>query len=184
MPRKTTMNRPSLVKAAMVVAAATIVVGCGGAPKAANTPEPLSETAVTSAEPTQPTGSNLHVSDEIAEKCKLRFNNVSEAPKYGTDEDGLSANDRDVLQQVATCMTTGPLKGRNVQLVGRADPRGATEYNMALGARRSDGVDKYLVGLGVEASRLKSTSRGELDATGNDETSWQKDRRVDILLAD
>jgi hypothetical protein len=27
-----------------------------------------------------------------------------------------------------------------------------------------------------------TTSRGEMDATGTDEASWEKDRRVDVLL--
>jgi hypothetical protein len=30
---------------------------------------------------------------------------------------------------------------------------------------------------------MASTSRGEMDATGTDETSWERDRRVDIMLA-
>jgi hypothetical protein len=28
-----------------------------------------------------------------------------------------------------------------------------------------------------------TTSRGEMDATGTDESSWAKDRRVDVVLA-
>ena len=65
-------------------------------------------------------------------------------------------------------------------LVGRADPRGTVEYNMALGARRSSSVISYLTALGVPASQLRETSRGALDATGSDSTAWQLDRRVDI----
>jgi hypothetical protein len=30
---------------------------------------------------------------------------------------------------------------------------------------------------------MRATSRGELDATGTDETGWAQDRRVDIDLA-
>jgi outer membrane protein OmpA-like peptidoglycan-associated protein len=36
--------------------------------------------------------------------------------------------------------------------------------------------------LGVDASKVTTTSRGKLDATGSDEASWQQDRRVDIDL--
>ena len=32
------------------------------------------------------------------------------------------------------------------------------------------------------AQRMALTSRGALDATGNDEEGWRKDRRVDISL--
>jgi hypothetical protein len=32
------------------------------------------------------------------------------------------------------------------------------------------------------AARLAPTTRGELDASGSDEASWQRDRRVDLRL--
>jgi peptidoglycan-associated lipoprotein len=165
---------------------ACLAVGCGAdQKKAAKSPQPVSQTSLTSANPApKPVSNGLRVSDEIAEKCKLRVSsNVEQAPKFDLNESELTAADKDILQQIATCMTTGPLKGRNVQLVGRADSRGATEYNLSLGAHRADGVDKYLVGLGVAQPRLKATSRGELDATGTDEAGWASDRRVDIGLA-
>jgi peptidoglycan-associated lipoprotein len=76
------------------------------------------------------------------------------------------------------------LKGRSVRLVGRADPRGTQEYNMALGERRSNAVGKYLAGLGVGSGQMSETSRGALDATGSDEAAWRKDRRVDLDVLD
>jgi peptidoglycan-associated lipoprotein len=83
---------------------------------------------------------------------------------------------------VATCFTRGPLKGRSLKLVGRADPRGDDEYNMLLGQSRADSVGVVLSRDGLERSRMSSTSRGDLDAKGHDENGWSKDRRVDILL--
>jgi peptidoglycan-associated lipoprotein len=87
-----------------------------------------------------------------------------------------------MLQKIAKCMTEGALKGRSVSLTGRADQRGETEYNMALGERRASAAQRYLSSLGVKSDRLQSTSRGELDATGTDESSMQEDRRCDIDL--
>jgi peptidoglycan-associated lipoprotein len=80
-------------------------------------------------------------------------------------------------------MTTGPLAGKSIELVGRTDPRGEAEYNMTLGARRANAVEHYLAQLGVATSRLATTSRGALDAQGHDETGWAVDRRVDLRLA-
>jgi outer membrane protein OmpA-like peptidoglycan-associated protein len=85
-----------------------------------------------------------------------------------------------VLAKVAECLTAGQLKGKSVKLIGRADARGTTEYNMALGARRANAVLKYLGNLGVPAAQLSETSRGELDATGAGEEGYRRDRRVDI----
>jgi peptidoglycan-associated lipoprotein len=70
-----------------------------------------------------------------------------------------------------------------VQLVGRADPRGEAEYNMNLGATRANAVDHYLAQLGIDGSRLTTTSRGALDAQGHDEATYVLDRRVDLRLA-
>jgi peptidoglycan-associated lipoprotein len=70
-----------------------------------------------------------------------------------------------------------------VTLVGRADPRGEGEYNMSLGAYRASAVKSYLGERGVEQQRMRETSRGALDATGQDEEGWREDRRVDITLA-
>ena len=66
----------------------------------------------------------------------------------------------------------GPLTGKNVELIGRADPRGEAEYNMNLGATRANAVKHYLAQLGITPSRFTTTSRGSLDAQGHDEASW------------
>lgn len=105
------------------------------------------------------------------------------APKFGYDEEELAPADRDLLQQVADCLTLGPLKNARVDLVGRTDPRGTDEYNLALGNRRAYSVRTYLQRLGVPPDRLSPTTRGEIDATGADESGWQTDRRVDLELA-
>jgi peptidoglycan-associated lipoprotein len=70
--------------------------------------------------------------------------------------------------------------GRNVDVVGRADPRGTTEYNMALSDRRAQAAKDYLQRLGVPDSKMSKVPRGALDATGSDESGWAKDRRVDF----
>jgi peptidoglycan-associated lipoprotein len=129
-----------------------------------------------------PEAPNVGVADDLAKRCSLRFASVDGAPKFGYNDDELLASDRGVLQQIATCLVRGPLKGRTVQLVGRADPRGTEEYNLGLGTRRAETVRSYLLRLGVPGDRVSPTTRGEIDASGSDESSWQRDRRVDLEL--
>jgi peptidoglycan-associated lipoprotein len=124
----------------------------------------------------------LSVSSDIMEACKITFSNVDRAPKFDFDRSALEDQDRDVLNQVAKCVTTGPLKGRSLKLIGRADPRGEVEYNFVLGEHRAGSVEAYLAQLGVDQHKMVETSRGKLDATGTDEASWQRDRRVDLVL--
>jgi len=129
----------------------------------------------------KPVSSNVAISGDILAACKVEFQSTTEAPKFDYDSSELEADDVRVLTQVATCLTTGPLKGRNVKLVGRADPRGSDQYNMALGAKRAHQVTTFLQQHGVNA-HLRETSRGAIDATGHDESGWRTDRRVDLVL--
>ncbi len=144
------------------------------------------EATATTTTTTANSGSNrnrdLAVSDDIVRACNLHFSNVEQAPKFDFDQAALLPDDQSVLDQVAQCVTTGPLHGHALKLVGRADPRGEVEYNFALGETRSDVVKRFLSTHGVDGAKVSTTSRGKLDATGTDEDSWRKDRRVDLLL--
>jgi peptidoglycan-associated lipoprotein len=123
------------------------------------------------------------VAGDIARQCQLRFQDVGSAPKFSFDDFQLLPDDRAALQEVAHCLTDGPLKDHAVSLTGRADPRGTEEYNLGLGTRRAEIVAGYLLHLGVPSSQVSSSTRGALDATGRDDTGWQVDRRVDLALS-
>jgi peptidoglycan-associated lipoprotein len=129
----------------------------------------------------QKVSQGLALSSDIAEACGIKADPTAD-PKFDYDKDELSPADRKVLDQVAVCLTTGALKGKNVTLIGRADPRGTEEYNLGLGSRRSNTVGSYLTRSGVAQTQLGATTRGAIDATGTDEASWAKDRRVDIQM--
>lgn len=161
------------------------VLGCGNdapPPKTAVDTKPPAPTNTTSTPAPKNQQMAVNVDDQIAKMCDLRVGHVEESPKFDYDSDSVTPAEKEVLDAVAKCLTTGPLKGRSVELVGRADPRGETEYNMSLGARRARAVHTYLGQLGVGADKMRDTSRGELDATGKDEAGWRMDRRVDVKL--
>ena len=126
----------------------------------------------------------LSVSNAIAKACGIPASGDGKAvaPNFEFDSAALAEEDRKLLGLVAKCLTDGALRGHNVSLVGRADPRGEPEYNLTLGGSRADTVHRYMVDLGVGRERMHATSRGELDATGKDEKGWAHDRRVDVEL--
>jgi peptidoglycan-associated lipoprotein len=130
----------------------------------------------------QPVSPSLSVSADIAAACGLKASE-NPNPKFDYDKDELTEDDRAVLAQLATCLTTGALKGKSVLMIGRADPRGTEEYNLGLGSRRAHSVSQYLGRLGVGEPQMAVTTRGALDATGTDEAGWRQDRRVDVQLA-
>lgn len=172
---------------AIVSILAALSTACGSDPKPPVTaPTPVATTPP----PPPPTTTSAPTSDKMAvnvdgdivKACNLKFENIEDAPKFDYDQETLTPGEKSVLEAIAKCLTTGPLKGRAVDLVGRADPRGETEYNMTLGAKRARSVHTFLGGLGVQGDKLHDTSRGELDAKGTDEEGWRKDRRVDVRL--
>jgi len=95
---------------------------------------------------------------------------------FGFNLSTLARDARTSLSKNTACLNRTM---RNIDLVGHADPRGTTEYNMALSDRRAQSVRDYLRQAGIDSKRLNPVPRGELDATGSDEASWAKDRRVD-----
>jgi peptidoglycan-associated lipoprotein len=161
------------------------LAACGG-----DQPPPKTEQAVapapTAAPPTRlppqapnsPTASAVRISDEIVRAC-----GISEPDAYfAFDSSNIRADDAKTVDSVVRCFTTGALKGRTLKLVGHADPRGGSDYNMTLGQSRADSVAGYMVGRGLDKAKTESTSRGAMDATGTDEPSWARDRRVDLIL--
>ncbi len=125
----------------------------------------------------------VSVSAMIAKACGLTPRGKTEIPTFDYDSAALGVQDRELLADIARCLSEGALRGKSVVLIGRADSRGEPEYNMTLGESRADAVHRYLVDLGVGRDRMRSTSRGELDAIGTTEEGWAHDRRVDIELA-
>lgn len=73
--------------------------------------------------------------------------------------------------------------GERVVLAGNTDERGTREYNMALGERRAQAVQRYLVLQGVSPAQLEVVSYGEERpiALGHDEQDWAQNRRVELV---
>jgi peptidoglycan-associated lipoprotein len=97
---------------------------------------------------------------------------------FGFDQAGLSPEARTVLGRVAECVQAAP--GRGVFLNGHTDPRGTEEYNIGLSERRAQTVADYLARLGIDPARFRVVPRGETQASGTSESSWSRDRRVEI----
>jgi peptidoglycan-associated lipoprotein len=182
------MRSNKIIVALMLALSGAALGACGSKAKPKTTvPEEKPSTDKPVAEaPTSPTESapvspSLAVSPDLAALCKLtRKDEVP--PTFDYDKTELSTEDREVLQQIASCLTVGAGKGKSLSLTGRADPRGTQEYNMGLGAQRARVVSVYLQRLGVPDAQLAETTRGDIDATGTDEASWRRDRRVDLDL--
>lgn len=125
-----------------------------------------------------PSKSNIRISEDIRKACGI----TDAEAHFAFDSANVRDTDRTVLRKVAECFASGPLKGRRMNLVGHADPRGDDEYNRVLGQRRADNVGGVIAQLGLNRAMIQTTSRGEDEARGTDEASWAEDRRVDVMV--
>ncbi|MEO8906250.1 MAG: OmpA family protein [Polyangiaceae bacterium] len=174
--------------AAFLFLSTAVAVGCAGdPPKPATAPTanagpstpPAPVVAKSLEKPgDDPSQSNINISDEIRKACGI----TDVEAFFSYDSANVRPQDKAVLRKLADCFSSGPLKGRELRLVGHADPRGEEEYNMVLGGRRADNVKSAIAAQGLSAAKIATTSRGKLDAVGTDEASWAKDRRVDVVL--
>lgn len=101
---------------------------------------------------------------------------------FDFDDFSLKPAARETLRGIAEWMLQNP--STQVLVEGHCDERGTTEYNLALGERRANSAEKYLVQLGVARSRITTISYGEekpLDP-GHTEEAWAKNRRGHFLI--
>jgi peptidoglycan-associated lipoprotein len=164
-----------------------LIAACGD-----NPPPPAKSpaTTVTKAPPTRdpvavieavknsPTASAVNIDPAITKACGLTAGETY----FGYDSAQPRAEDAQILEKVAVCFATGPLKGRTLKLVGHSDPRGGDDYNMTLGLQRADAIATFVKSKSLPEKQVSTSSRGKIDAIGTDETGWAKDRRVDLML--
>ena len=103
---------------------------------------------------------------------------------FDRDRAELRPEARAILKAKAEQITANPHSGTFV-IEGHCDERGSQEYNLALGERRANAVERYLRDLGVPAGRLKVVSYGESRPAmpGHDESAWRFNRRS-VIRAD
>ncbi|MDD5461756.1 MAG: peptidoglycan-associated lipoprotein Pal [Methylococcales bacterium] len=73
--------------------------------------------------------------------------------------------------------------GQRITLEGNADERGSREYNIALGEQRAKSIASMMKVQGVSENQLEIVSYGEEKPVvfGSDESSWEKNRRVELV---
>ncbi len=99
---------------------------------------------------------------------------------FAFDQSTLSEEGKATAEAVARLMQEFPEV--TVRIEGHADERGTNEYNLALGERRAQTVQQYLVSYGVDAGRISVLSYGEERpaAEGGDESAWSLNRRAEF----
>ena len=98
---------------------------------------------------------------------------------FAYDRSDINSAGRAKIRNLAKMIKDNDL---SVRVEGHCDERGTNEYNLALGERRARSVLNYLLRLGASPEQFSIVSFGEERpvALGQNETAWQKNRRVEF----
>jgi peptidoglycan-associated lipoprotein len=109
---------------------------------------------------------------------------VGDRVLFAVDQSNLSEQARSVLVGQARWLMTNPDYAIIVE--GHADEQGTREYNLALGARRANAVQDFLISQGVAANRMRTVSYGKerpIAVCSTEECFSQNRRAVTVLSA-
>ena len=174
-------SRSRFLAIVAMVSATALMSACSPKPPKQLPPEPGPAASTTTTAPspdsslqTGPTpGSQADFRASLMGQDTIHF----ELDKYNIDEASVAA-----LRAQAQWLQRYPAKKATIE--GHCDERGTREYNIALGARRSQTVREYLVSRGVAAQRMRTISYGKERpvAVCNDISCWSQNRRAVTVL--
>jgi peptidoglycan-associated lipoprotein len=167
------MQNNSVFKLGMVALLSVTMAACSSTEEEG----PAANTGLNNNTNTTPANTNPGLSAEEQRLADLRAMTTF---YFEFDKSDLTADARDALVVHANDLKANP--SRRVRLEGHADERGTREYNLALGERRSQAVERYLQVQGVAANQLEIISYGEeMPAnSGTSEQAYQDNRRVEM----
>ena len=145
------------------------LAGCGG--EEAVKPEPAAPAAQPSAAPQRPVQAQAVETKAPAQRRVY----------FAFDSSTVDPENRAIIEANAAYLSANPQV--KVTLEGHCDERGTREYNLALGERRAQAVERMLRVLGIAGNRISTVSYGEEKpiAMGHDESAWRQNRRVEIV---
>lgn len=99
---------------------------------------------------------------------------------FDYDQYNIRADQRGTVEALAAWLDTNPSVTLTIE--GHCDERGTREYNLALGERRAQAVERMMKVLGVAGNRIKTVSYGEEKplCQEHDESCWRQNRRAEI----
>ena len=108
---------------------------------------------------------------------------VGDRVLFAVDQSTLTGEAQAVLDGQAAWLAANP--AYTVVIEGHADEQGTREYNLALGERRANSVQSYLVSQGVAPSRMSTITYGKERplAICSDESCYAQNRRAVSVLA-
>lgn len=101
---------------------------------------------------------------------------------FDTNRADVKSQFRPVLNQIANSIAQYP--GTVVRVEGHTDSTGSASYNQTLSENRAKSVSSYLIGRGVESSRIQAMGYGFSRPVADNATASGRalNRRVEVLI--
>jgi outer membrane protein OmpA-like peptidoglycan-associated protein len=126
--------------------------------------------------------------DRIVETRRTAFGLVMNLPdsalRFEFNSASLGSQARETLSRIAGILMTSGSYGLEVH--GHTDFIGSDEYNQQLSQRRAEAVRNYIVSAGIDPNiiTVKGFGKSSPVASGRDDASRAKNRRVEIAVTD
>ena len=171
------MKKRKHLAASLLIALA--LAGCAG--EEATKPTPGGEKAAAPAE-TAPTTDKSAAGASLSDREKQRRAELlaQHSVHFAFDSSTIDDEARAIVEaHAAHLVANSQIK---LSLEGNGDERGTREYNLALGERRAQAVERMMKVLGVAGNRIKTVSYGEEKplCQEHNESCWRQNRRAEI----
>ncbi len=169
-----------------LAAVALLLAGCASGVKL-DEPAPVENRTAGAVDPNAAGGAGANAgqtSQSQVASVDLSKDAAAEAAKtIYFDYDSFVVKDefRPTVEQYAKVLVADRKKRLTIE--GHTDERGGREYNLALGQKRAESVQKALSLLGVADNQVEAVSYGKERpmAQGSDEAAWAKNRRAELI---
>ena len=129
---------------------------------------------------TNPNSQTQVASVDLTKDAAARASNLPRVVYFDFDSFVVKDEFRPIVEGYAKYL--GANKAKKMQIEGHTDERGSREYNLALGQKRAEAVQKSMLVVGATEGQLEAVSYGEERpaAQGSDEAAWAKNRRAEL----
>lgn len=124
---------------------------------------------------------NAVIKDESILRSEFE-KNVGNKVYFAFDSAILSAEAKDRLKKQAEWLVAHSNVIATIE--GHCDERGSKNYNLALGLRRAEAAERFLIAQGVDKSRLTIVTYGKdrPEVEGHNQNAWRLNRRAVAII--
>ena len=175
------MNRHAFHAMLVVLVAGAMLAGCKSQPEPPPPDEPdtpiIEPPPPPTPTPPPPPRTVVNEDGELVVEGKI----IGRTFYFEYDQARLAQSDISVLAMHADFLRE--FRTHSVTIEGHCDERGTREYNLALGERRAQAVQRYLTSAGVQSSQIEMVSYGEERPAdpGKTESAYSKNRRAVLI---